>query len=421
MNARPDPFVRIVVQAAVTVAVLTLLTLALAKVLLAPPSSDLTKLGAFLVVSGSSSLALAFALSTHYRGALFRGVRGKLVLAAVLSAALVLVNVSFTAYLMFFSSHDLTLAALLLVFASGIAAFFAVVTANRYQREVAHLVAGVQMLDGDAPHPAIDVRTGDELQDIGEAFNALISRLDDASRTRRDIEEARRQLIIAVSHDLRTPLATMRAMIESINDGIVTEAETISRYHRTMQAEIGYLSRLIDDLFEVSQLDSGLLELHCESSSISDLISDTVESLRPQAEQRKLVLAGEVAESLPSVDIDVSRMQRVLYNLVQNAMRHTPADGSVIVRAFAFDKEVRVSVEDTGDGLEPGELTRVFERFYRGDRARSREEAGSGLGLTIAKGIVELHGGTIWARSEQGEGAAFVFAIPQSRQVVNVS
>jgi signal transduction histidine kinase len=162
------------------------------------------------------------------------------------------------------------------------------------------------------------------------------------------------------------------------------------------------------------QLDSGLLELHRERSSISDLVSDTVEALRPQAEQRNLILLGDVSPALPEVEIDVPRMQRVLYNLVQNALRHTPADGSILIRAFATAEEIRVSVEDTGEGIESHELARVFERCYRGDRARSREEAGSGLGLTIAKGIVELHGGTIWAFSERGEGAAFTFALPQS-------
>jgi signal transduction histidine kinase len=146
-----------------------------------------------------------------------------------------------------------------------------------------------------------------------------------------------------------------------------------------------------------------------------------VEALRPQAEQRNLMLLGEVSPSLPAVEIDVPRMQRVLYNLVQNALRHTPADGSIVIRAFATDDDVRISVEDTGEGLEPHELPRVFDRFYRGDRARSREEAGSGLGLTIARGIVELHGGTIWALSERGQGAAFTFALPYSRALAKIS
>jgi signal transduction histidine kinase len=228
------------------------------------------------------------------------------------------------------------------------------------------------------------------------------------------LEEARRQLIEAVSHDLRTPLATMRAMIESINDGIVTEPETISRYHRTMQREIAYLSRLIDDLFELSQLDSGLLQLHPEASNVRDLVSDTLEALKPQADQRRLVLCGEVPDYLPDVVMDVPRMQRVLYNLVQNALRHTPADGSVVIRALDTGDEVQVSVEDTGEGVEPDELPKIFERFYRGSRARSREEAGSGLGLTIAKGIVELHGGRIWAVSERYQGAVFTFALPKA-------
>lgn len=398
--------------AVLAVALLTAATIGLAELLLQPDAEALVQLAVFLPLSGLLSLGLALGVGESYRGSLFHGIRGKLLLAAVLSAVLVLINVSFTAYLMFFSSHDLTLTVLLLGFSLGIAAFFALVAANRYQEQVAVLVEGVRTM-GLGRAQRLDLRTGDELQDIGEAFNAMMMRLDDAAAARRDIEEARRQLIIAVSHDLRTPLATMRAMVESINDGIVSDPETVARYHRTMQAEIGYLSRLIDDLFEVSQLDSGLLQLRRETSSISDLVSDTVEALRPQAEQRNLVLLGDAPASLPAVEIDVPRMQRVLYNLVQNALRHTPADGSVLIRAFATDEEVRICVEDTGEGIEESELPRIFDRFYRGDRARNRD-AGSGLGLTIARGIVELHGGTIWAFSERGRGAAFTFALPQA-------
>jgi signal transduction histidine kinase len=419
LSALPDSIAATIRAGGFTVAVLTAATLGLAALLLEPTTNDLVQLGIFLPVSAVVSLALALGFTEIYRGDLFHGIRGKLLLAAALSAGLVLVNVGFTAYLMFLSSHDLKLTVLLLAFSCGIAAFFALVTANRYQRQVAVLVEGVRNLG--AGQTAIEVHSGDELEDIGDAFNALMLRLNEAAAARRDIEEARRQLIIAVSHDLRTPLATMRAMIESINDGIVTDSETVARYHRTMQAEIAYLSRLIDDLFEVSQLDSGLLQLRRERSSISDLVSDTVEALRPQAEQRNLMLLGEVSPSLPAVEIDVPRMQRVLYNLVQNALRHTPAEGSILIRAFATDDDVRISVEDTGEGLEPHELPRVFDRFYRGDRARSREEAGSGLGLTIARGIVELHGGKIWALSERGQGAAFTFALPYSHALAGIS
>jgi signal transduction histidine kinase len=157
-----------------------------------------------------------------------------------------------------------------------------------------------------------------------------------------------------------------------------------------------------------------MLNLHLERSSVRDLISDTLEALRPQADQRKLRLEGEVEDEIPSVMLDVPRMQRVLYNLVQNSLRHTPPEGRVWIRAADGDKEVTISIEDTGDGLDSDELPHIFERFFRGDKARNRDEAGSGLGLTIAKGIVELHGGRIWAQPKRETGAAFVLTVPKA-------
>jgi signal transduction histidine kinase len=393
---------------------LTALTIALAAILLGAPGHDLLLMALFLAASGGVSLVLGILLVSRYKGRLFHGIRGQLLAAVVLAAALVLVNVGFTAYLMFLSPHDLQLMVLLMLFSLGIAGFFAVTVADAFHSTLAVLLRGVGLMGEGQLDTRVEIASGDELEDLAHAFNTMAQQLETAFAVQREMEEARRHLIGAVSHDLRTPLATMRAMVESINDGVVTDQETIQRYHRTMQTEIAYLSRLIDDLFELSQIDSGLLELRPETSNVGDLVSDTLEALRPQADQRQLKLQGEVAGYLPSVVMDVPRMQRVLYNLVQNALRHTPPDGSVLIRAKDTGVEIEISVEDTGEGVETDDLPRIFERFYRGNRARNREEAGSGLGLTIAKGIVELHGGRIWAESQRGSGASFVFTVPKA-------
>jgi signal transduction histidine kinase len=399
----------------VVLAALTALTIGLAALLLDPPSKDLLLLAVFLPISGGASLALGIAFVSGYRGRLLRGIRGQLLAAVVLAAALVLVNVGFTAYLMFLSSHDLKLLVLLLLFSLGMASFFALVVADAFQSTLAILLRGVSLMGDGQLDTRVDINSGDELEDLAAAFNLMAQQLRESFATQREMEEARRHLIGAVSHDLRTPLATMRAMIESINDGVVSEPETIERYHRTMQSEIGYLSRLIDDLFELSQIDSGLVELRPETSNVRDLVSGTLEALQAQADQRRLKLEGEIASMLPNVTMDVPRMQRVLYNLVQNALRHTPPDGSVVIRAKDAGRDIEISVEDTGEGVEAEDLPRIFERFYRGNRARNRDEAGSGLGLTIAKGIVELHGGRIWAESQRGCGASFIFTVPKAR------
>jgi signal transduction histidine kinase len=391
----------------------TTLVIVLAAALLDAPAGDLLQMAVFMTVSGAISVVTGAAFILLYRGRLLHGLRGKLLAAVLLASGLILVNLAFTAYLMFLSTHDLNLLGLLMLFSLGVAVAFALLVARVFDNSLQALLTGVRLMGEGKLETRVKVDSGDELQQIAEAFNIMAQRLEEAFGRQRDLEEARRNLVAAVSHDLRTPLATMRAMVESINDGVVTDSTTIERYHHTMQTEIAHLSRLIDDLFELSQIDSGTLKLKPESSSIGDLVSDTLEGLRPQAEQRRLKLQGELTGRLPSVSMDVPRMQRVLYNLVQNALRHTPPDGTVIIRAVDAGSEIEISVADTGEGVDAEELARVFERFYRGSRARSRQEAGSGLGLTIAKGIVELHGGRIWADSSLGHGSTFVFTIPK--------
>ena len=206
----------------------------------------------------------------------------------------------------------------------------------------------------------------------------------------------------------------MRVMVESINDGVVTDSETVHRYLRTLQGEVEYLSRLIDDLFELSQFDSGLIELRMGEADIKDLIMETVAGLSAQAEQRQLTLRGSVDGEVPALTIDAQRIQRVLYNLLQNAIRHTPADGTILVEARDAGAEVHVSVIDTGEGIAAADIPRLFERFHKGDKARTRGDSGSGLGLSITKGIVEAHGGRIWVVSAPGSGTAFTFALPKA-------
>jgi signal transduction histidine kinase len=396
-----------------SVLALTACTVFLAVLVLDPPAEDLLLLALFLPVSGGVSVTLGAVFLYAYRGRLLKGVRGKLLLAVVLAAGLVLINVGFTAFLMFLSSHDLALLAVLLFYSFGVAVFFALVVASAFDSSLSIILKGIEDLSDSGFGTRVTVSSGDELDDIANAFNQMAGKLEEAYKRQEELELARRQLIAAVSHDLRTPLATMQVMVESINEGLAGEPETIERYHRTLQTEIQYMARLIEDLFELSRLDSGLLRLDLEAASIGDLVSDTLQALLPQASLRGLTLRGEI-DGDTQVIMDTPRMQRVLFNLVQNALRHTPPDGSIVIRAQDAGPEIEISVADTGEGIEPEVLPRIFDRFHRGaNRARTRE-AGSGLGLTIAKGIVELHGGRIWAKSDPGAGATFFLALPKS-------
>jgi len=246
------------------------------------------------------------------------------------------------------------------------------------------------------------------------AFNDMAQRLETSFARERELEQARKELTASISHDLRTPLASIRAMVESINDGVVTDIETVRRYLNTVQVEVENLSQLISDLFELSQIDAGVLELHLEASSITDLISDTVESMSAQAAAGNLTLSGAVDGDVSTVVMDARRVQRVLYNLVQNSIRYTPADGTIFIRASNAGADVQVEVSDTGTGIPEQELSSLFQRFARSDRSRSRNSGGAGLGLSIAKGIVEAHGGRMWVESAVGKGSTFSFALPKT-------
>jgi signal transduction histidine kinase len=237
---------------------------------------------------------------------------------------------------------------------------------------------------------------------------ALAVRLAMEERSRREIEEARRQLVAAASHDLRTPLASLRLLVESIDDGVAT-GETRDRYLKEIRTHVGVLSDLVDDLFELSRIEAGDISWTMRRVELGDLIGDTVAAFRTSAEERGVHLAAELPGEKVVAEADAEKVQRVLFNLIQNAIRHTPADGSVTVRAKGGPGGVEVEVADSGEGIPAAEGERVFEAFYRGDSARGEE--GAGLGLAISRAIVEAHGGRIWLE-DANPGTRVRFTLP---------
>jgi signal transduction histidine kinase len=227
---------------------------------------------------------------------------------------------------------------------------------------------------------------------------ALAVRLAMEEHSRRQIEEARRQMVAAVSHDLRTPLASLRLLVEAIDDGVAT-GETRERYLGEMRTHVEALTALIDDLFELSRIEAGEISWTMRQVELRGLIDDTVAAMRAPAEARGVALATELPSHEVLAQADAEKVQRVLFNLIQNAIRHTPADVSVTVRARNAGSGVEIEVADEGQGISPADSERVFDAFYRGDESRSEE--GAGLGLAISRAIVEAHGGRIWL-----EGAA---------------
>ncbi|MGE3272623.1 MAG: sensor histidine kinase [Chloroflexota bacterium] len=378
------------------------------------PGADLRDLIVFLSASGAGSLLIGVAFMTLAPRVGLGGIRPRLLSAHLVVLAVAFANIVVTALLMFISPHDLVLLGLLLTFSAIVAVAFAGWTAEDVRRSVRDIARAARQVAGGRLGIRVQTRGPDELVGLGHDFNVMAERLEEADRLRREMEDARRQLFAAISHDLRTPLASIRAMVEAINDGVVTDAETTHRYMHTVLSEVQRLSGLIDDLFELSRLDAGVLALNLEPGSLHDLVSDTLEALQVHAVEKGLQLHGQVDDRLPPVLMDHARVQRVLYNLVQNAIRHTPPDGTILLEAEEEPEAVRVDVVDTGEGVSPDDLPHIFDRFYRGEKSRVRGLGGAGLGLAIARGLVEAHGGHIWAQSVPGKGSRFSFVLPKA-------
>lgn len=388
------------------------IALALCEWWLKAPRQDMRDLALYLGLSTGLSLALAALVFLWSKTV--SSLRLKVLLAYSLGVVVALVNIAVTARLMFLSDHDLGLLTILLVFATVVSLGFGFALAGMISnaaRRMAH--AARDLAQGNLAARA-QVEGQDELAGLAHDFNRMAERLASAMAEREKMEEARRDLIAAVSHDLRTPLASIRAMVEALADDMVHDEGVVRRYLATIRSQTASLSALIDDLFELAQIDAGVLKLHMERASLSDLISDTLESMQAQAAGKGVRLAGMVDPSVDPVLMAPEKVQRVLYNLVQNAIRHTPADGTIQLEARLSEGTAQVDVVDSGEGIPPADLPHIFERFYRAEKSRSRDYGGAGLGLAIARSIVEAHGGRMWVESQVGQGTRFSFTLPRS-------
>jgi len=348
---------------------------------------------------------------------ILKTLRARITAVLVTGAAVILVNVLFASLAMFVSHHDLVFLVIVSLYATAVSIIVGAVLAATLAdslRAVSNAAKTLAAGDLTTRVPLPDTGAADETYALAVSFNTMAMQLESASAQHAEDEEARRALIAAVSHDLRTPLAATRAMIEAITDGVVTDPETVARFHATMGREIRTLSALIEDLFELSRLEAGQLALSLAPAAVSDLIAEVVEGLTAQAAARDVRLVAMVDHTVGSVEIDRPAVRRVLTNLVQNALRHTPADGTIDVSAHPTPEGVRVDVADTGEGITAADLPHIFERFYRGEKSRNRETGGAGLGLAIARGFIEAHGGRIWVESDAGHGCRFSFTLPHA-------
>ena len=376
-----------------------------------PTTSDLAQMIWWLIVSGTSSIIIGAAAFWLVDAAHLGSVRLKFAIPSLLAGLVIALNTLLAAHMMFISDADAQMLIAFLIFGECVALALSsslvasiTQTIRRVAQGARHLATGeysVRLAEKDLSGIT-------EFEQLAHGFNQMAASVQEAFANRDAAEANRRQVVAAISHDVRTPLTIMRAMVEAIDDGIVTDPEIIHRYHSAIRAEMRHLSTLIDDLFEVSRIEAGALQLNRDRLNIEDIISDILEVSHEQAERHHIRISGEVTPNLPAIWADARQLYRVVTNLVQNALRHTPAGGAILLQVWREKSSLMVQVIDTGEGIESNDLPHIFELAYRGETSRKRpsdalddghEQGGTGLGLAIARGLVEAHGGIIQAIS----------------------
>jgi signal transduction histidine kinase len=369
-------------------------------------ASEVAHLGVLIAPALAATLvAIVLARALLVRASMRQSLAGVAIVGAVAAIA----NLVVLARQMVVDEHDATTIAVLLLYSAGAGVGAALALARSRARAVDRLAEHARRLgEGRLDARLGALGGGPELDDLAVTLDEMAARLRTAQERERHVEATRRDLVTAVSHDLRTPLASLRAMVEAIDEGVVADPENLRRYVGEMRRSIFQLVTMVDDLFELAQLDAGAIEAEVRRAHLGEVVSSAVATVEPLVRERGLSL---VAELNGVADQPCSpRLVRVLQNLLVNAVRHTPTEGTVRIEARRWGRGFEVSVEDTGEGIAPEDLPRVFDPFFRADPAR--QGAGAGLGLALARRIVEALGGEISAESEPSRGARFAITLP---------
>ncbi|HMQ27571.1 MAG TPA: HAMP domain-containing sensor histidine kinase [Acidimicrobiales bacterium] len=372
----------------------------------AADAASLLALGAGTALVAGGLAAFLLARARHRTFAV------QIALVAVVPLAAALLATFLGARAMFFSAHDEAALVILLLGAGTVALVTALVLGSRIARAGESLVQAARALgDGDRLAAAGHGYGSAELDALAQQLDESARRLEAARVREQALESSRRELIAWVSHDLRTPLAGIRAIAEALEDGIVDDPDTVARYHATLGKEVERLGLLVDDLFELSRAQQGVIRLEWERFSLDELVADAIAGIRPVADAKGVVVEGRVADGGLAVHGSPPELLRALRNILGNAVRHTPADGSVVVEATVDGEQALVTVADTGGGIPEDHLDRVFDAGFRGDDARTPGTGGAGLGLAIAHALVQAHQGDITVSNADG-GARFVVRFP---------
>ncbi len=363
------------------------------------------------------------ALHSRLRGS---SIRIQVLTVALISAAAVAGGAAAAARAMFISTHDLRALAVVLAASAtvGIIAALALterlLAGTRAVGSVARSIGVPAFPDDDHAEraaPRTTAADGDrgesrELTALADELTEIRTRLEESTERERGLERSRRELVAWVSHDLRTPLAGLRAMVEALEDGVVDDPAEVARYLAAMRDQVDRLAGLVTDLFELSRIQSGTLRLAPARVSIAELVSDVLAGASPTAAARGVRIQGEIDGHGPEADVSVPELQRAIHNLVDNAIRHTPPDGAVRLHVGVDGTSAMVAVHDECGGIPGDDLPRVFDIAFSGNPARTPgPRGGAGLGLSITRGIVEAHAGEVDVRNE-GSGCRFTIRLP---------
>jgi signal transduction histidine kinase len=386
----------------------TLIGLLLVQLLMTPPAGEVAEFALFFGVTGAVALAGGWLAIEGLERTRFASLRTKAALSALVASVASLASVLAMAALMFISTgHDLPVLVAVLSFAAIVSAAIAYLHAGRVSGRVTALTESVEALArGEAVRGG--GRSGDaELDRLDASIAELSAQLAEAADQRERLDRERRELTAAISHDLRTPLASVRASVEALADDLVPPDE-VPRYLGRVERDVERLERLIEDLFELAQMDAGAMQLDRRPLPIAEIAADVLDAMRPLAGERGVALEFAVEEEPPPIPVDGSRIERVIGNLLRNAIEHTSAGDTVRVSLGRDNGSAWVEVRDTGEGIPAADLERVWERFVSG----SSERGGTGLGLAIVRGIVQAHAGSVDVESSLGEGSVFTVRLP---------
>jgi len=390
-------------------------TLGLAALIMRPSRPEFRDLALLFAVAGVGALFVGFVSVQVGWWRRATSLTQTLTVAHVLAALFGLVIVLVLAGLMFINEHDLALAAVLLFFASSVSVSFGYFFSTSITQRLKELDRGASRLSEGQFSVRVHVAGKDEVAELGLAFNAMAERLENAEHEAERLEKARQDFIAGASHDLRTPLSSLRAMLEAIAEGVV---EDPADYIRRSQRVITQMSNLTDDLVELAALDSGAAPMERSPGLIEEVIETALEGAALKAESKGVELIGPGHIELPLIPMAADKIGRVLQNLLDNAIYHTGPGGTVNISALGRQDAVEVTVGDSGKGIRAESLPYIFERFYRGEESRPRADGnggGLGLGLAIAKELIEAHGGSIWAESSAESGTRITFSLPNER------